>query len=230
MDEPEFSTCILSHFESLCSIVNNEISHADIHYHNELINELLLEKHITTKDIRFVLYNYNFNEPEFVLYQFLYFKSIVDCGGSHKEKIAALRLEQKRLNQIPIKSSRSYSMEMPSLISQINSWINEEVKYWEYGFTHNPTGEAGGEYDSKIQTSLSVAKLAVLIRLLVVDKIIINRSVAPMLRVVAKTFTTLQKDEISSGSLETKYHTSDKATNEAVKDMLFKWINILGKL
>ncbi|MFR1445770.1 hypothetical protein ACLUYJ_19615, partial [Acinetobacter baumannii] len=86
------------------------------------------------------------------------------------------------------------------------------------------------EPDSKIHTSLSVAKLAVIIRLLVVDKIIINRTVAPMLRIVGRTFSTLQKDDISIGSLETKYHAPDKTTINAVRDMLFKWINILGKL
>ncbi len=51
-----------------------------------------------------------------------------------------------------------------------------------------------------------------------------------MLRIVGKTFSTLQKDDISIDSLETKYHDRDKATINTVKDMLFKWINILGKL
>ena len=57
-----------------------------------------------------------------------------------------------------------------------------------------------------------------------------NSYIAPMLSVAAKIFTILQKDDISFGSLETKYHAPDKATINAVKDMLFKWINILGKL
>jgi hypothetical protein len=46
----------------------------------------------------------------------------------------------------------------------------------------------------------------------------------------AKIFTTLQKEDISFGSLETKYHAPDKTTINAVRDILFKWINILGKL
>jgi hypothetical protein len=49
------------------------------------------------------------------------------------------------------------------------------------------------ELDNKIHTSLSVAKLAVIIRLMVVDKIIINKTVAPMLRIVTKTFSTIQR-------------------------------------
>jgi hypothetical protein len=51
-----------------------------------------------------------------------------------------------------------------------------------------------------------------------------------MLRVAAKIFTTLQTDDISFGSLETKYHAPDKATINAVRDILFKWINILNRL
>jgi hypothetical protein len=226
----ELADLLLAHLGSLCCPSNKEITYSTISYHNMLVNELLLEKHTTAKAINFILYYLNFNEPEFIMYQFQHFKKMVDLLSAHKEKIALLRLEQKRLNQIPVKANSNYSSQNPPLLMQINSWINEEVKYWEYGFYHNPTGEGGTEYDSKIQTSLSVAKLALIIRLLVVDKIIINRTIAPMLRVVCKIFTTLQKDEISSGSLETKYHNPDKATIQNVRDMLFKWINILGKL
>jgi hypothetical protein len=142
----------------------------------------------------------------------------------------ALRFEQKIINQLPVKMNIGFTSLMPSLKEQINGWIEEEIKYLEKGsFTEKPESTAK-ENDDKIHTSLSVAKLALLLRLLVIDKIIINRTVAPMLRVAAKIFTTLQKDDISFGSLETKYHAPDKATINLVRDMLFKWINILGKL
>jgi hypothetical protein len=72
--------------------------------------------------------------------------------------------------------------------------------------------------------------LAVLIRLLVVAKFIITRQVAPMLRLVSKIFTILQKDEIPFGSLETKYHAPDKNTINIMKEMLQKWVGIMGKL
>ena len=119
---------------------------------------------------------------------------------------------------------------MPCLREQINGWINEEIRFLENEFIPERIEKNKAENESKINTSLSVAKLAILIRLLVIDKIIINRTVAPMLRIVAKMFTTLQREEISFGSLEAKYHAPDKATINAVRDMLFKWINILNKL
>ncbi len=112
----------------------------------------------------------------------------------------------------------------------MNGWIEVEIKFLENGNATQKEQTTQIDAGEKINTSLSVAKLALIIRLLVVDKIIINRTVAPMLRVISKMVTTLQKDEISFGSLETKYHAPDKATITAVRDMLFKWINILGKL
>ena len=57
-------------------------------------------------------------------------------------------------------------------------------------------GNKLNENEDKIHTSLSVAKLAVLLRLLVIDKIIIVRTVAQILRVASKIFTTLQKNDI----------------------------------
>jgi hypothetical protein len=119
---------------------------------------------------------------------------------------------------------------MPSLKEQVNGWIDEEVKFLENGNLIEKIENGVAENEHKINTSLSVAKLALLIKLLVVDKIIINRTVAPMLRIIAKLFTTLQREDISFGSMETKYHAPDKATISAVRDMLFKWINILNKL
>ena len=148
---------------------------------------------------------------------------------SNQEKIVALRFEQKKINQLPLKPNCCYNPNMPPLKEQINGWIDEEVKYLE-NIQPGKVADKLNENEDKIHTSLSVAKLAVLLRLLIIDKIIINRTVAPMLRVAAKIFTTLQTDDISFASLETKYHAPDKATINAVRDILFKWINILNRL
>jgi len=119
---------------------------------------------------------------------------------------------------------------MLPLKEQINIWINEEIKYLENGFLPEQNTNTFTKNESKIHTSLSVAKLALIIRLLVIDKIIINTKIAPMLSIAAATFTTLQRDIISVGSLETKYHAPDKATINNVRNMMFKWINILDRL
>lgn len=176
-----------------------------------------------------LLYEMNFNETWFVEKECERLGQQAAFYDAPKQRIAVLKLEQKQLNQQKVSSRPAFNAALPTLKVQLNAWIDEEVKFLEGGYAAN-VAVADGQVTDKIHTSLSVAKLAVIVRLLVLDKIIINRAAAPMLRVVAKMFTTLQRDDISFISLETKYHAPDKATVTAVRDMLFKWIRLIDKL
>ncbi len=210
--------------------VEKPISYANLSYHRLLLDELIAQKPVSTQTIRKTLYQLNFNELAFVDFESQRLHVLIESAQTKAEKIAILRFEQKTIAQYAEKLNTVYDLSMPSLREQVNGWIEAEIKFLENGQAAEKEQPTIIETNEKINTSLSVAKLALIIRLLVVDKIIINRTVAPMLRVISKMFTTLQKDEISFGSLETKYHAPDKATITAVRDMLFKWINILGKL
>ena len=132
--------------------------------------------------------------------------------------------------QRKLKSGTSFDSNQPSVKRQLIEWINAEMKRLELIDKNATNSDFQINPENKIQTTLSVAKLAVLIRLLVVDKIIINPTIAPMLKTVSKLFTTLQKDDISFGSLETKYHAPDKATLNMMKEIMQKWVGILGKI
>lgn len=233
-DEDINSDVVRLVFENVINFLsddNTDVRYKDLTYHETLLEELShLSKSPSNQQVREILYFLNYNHEAFLEYEFARLLELTANADNNKHKISLLKWEQKLINQYPAKMRVNYDDARPSLQDQLNKWINEEVKYLENDY-HHPTleGTKGG-YNDKIHTSLSVAKLAVIIRLLVIDKIIINRTVAPMLRVVVKVFSTLQKDEISYGSLETKYHAPDKVTIVAVKDMLFKWINILSKL
>jgi len=222
---------VLDSIQHLLGAESIVITYSRLSYHKMLLNELLSQKVMQSSQcIKEALYYINYNEDNFITYEYEWLKELTKELPSNQEKIAALRFEQKKINQLPLKPNCCYNPNMPSLKDQINGWIDEEVKFLENIQLPEKVADKLNENEDKIHTSLSVAKLAVLLRLLVVDKIIINRTVAPMLRVAAKIFTTLQTDDISFGSLETKYHAPDKATINAVKDMLFKWINILNRL
>lgn len=175
------------------------------------------------------IYN-NFNSNCFINYEIELVQSVITKLQTNQEAISFLQSEQGRIAKLKMKSGISFDYEQPSIKKQLSDWINEEIKQLELKNRKAADKDLLIDPESKIQTSLSVAKLAVLIRLLVVDKIIINKNVAPMLRTVAKLFTTLQKDEISFGSLETKYHAPDKTTLNTMKEMMQKWVGILGKL
>lgn len=206
-------------------------TYRQINYYKDLFHQFLAgDGTLTCSFIRDTLYKFNYNSENFILNEYERLNKAGSQLHSIKEKIALLSYELKKVNQFFSTSKNAFLQYLPSVKEQVGNWIIEEIRFLEKGTLPVEYANTLSEHDTKIHTSLSVAKLAVILRLLVVDKIIINRTIAPMLRIVGKTFSTLQKDDISVGSLETKYHAPDKTTINAVKDMLFKWINILGKL
>lgn len=206
-------------------------TYRQINYYKDLFHQFLSgDGTINSLFIRHAFYKLNYNSETFIINEYERLNKACSQLYSIKEKIAFLSYELKKVNQFFCTPRNSYQPFLPSVKEQVGNWIVEEIRFLEKGTLPGEYANTLSEPDSKILTSLSVAKLAVIIRLLVVDKIIINRTVAPMLRIVGRTFSTLQKDDISIGSLETKYHAPDKTTINAVRDMLFKWINILGKL
>jgi hypothetical protein len=146
------------------------------------------------------------------------------------EKIAALRYKQKTINQFTSKLNCYFLPNLPSLKEQVNTWIEEEIKFLQTEPAFSLPIKAAMQGEDKIQTSLSVSKLALLVRLMVIDKVITNRVVAQVLRVVIRTVATTQAVNIGFSSFESKYHKTDKGTISSVKDMLIRWINILNQL
>ncbi len=222
---------IIEFIHQFANIRSTNITYVELSYIKKLLNELLVDKALaSTKSLRETLYYFNFNEDNFISYEYERLTSHLNNLSTNIEKINLLRFEQKNINQLSVKLDCTYLKFMPSLKKQINGWIDEEVKFLETEHLPVKINESNNEVENKVHTSLSVSKLALLIRLMVIDKIIINRTVAPMLRIIVKMFTTLQTENISFGSLETKYHAPDKATINTVKDILYKWIKILDKL
>jgi hypothetical protein len=228
--EPLLTETVINHFSCSFESSNMPVSYRLHFYEKELLRELSKEVNPATDNIRKLLYYYNFNSSSFVIYEFDRLLNLLTSHVLKSEKINFLRMELKTINQLPVRVNYCFDENMPSLKEQVSTWIGEEIKYCEAGNFIQASNSSVTDPENKINTTLSVAKLGLLIRLLVVDKIIVNRTVAPMLRTVAKMFTTLQREEISFGSLETKYHAPDKATIGMMKEMLQKWIHILGKL
>jgi hypothetical protein len=216
-------------------IASDKLTYGEIYYMEIAINKLLeFEIVEPEKDcilaIKKQLISLNYNSPLLVTYFIKELEEIIIGEESVQGKLRILKYQLKEINQINEEPGIVLYAGYTSFKLQLLNWLNEEILFYTNEQVLISGLPAIISDDTKIHSSLSVAKLALIIRLLVIDKIIINRTIAPMLRVIARIFTSLQQENISFGSLETKYHSPDKATINAVRDMLFKWINILGKL
>ena len=216
-------------------ISSNTITYSESQNMKAITGELLaIDTTVQEEDfiaiVKRILISINFNSPELTAYLINELDTLVADEESVQGKLRILKYQLKEINQVTVKREYALHIYYGSLKEQIINWLNEENAFYQTELVVVSSMPNPLTNDTKIHTSLSVAKLAVLIKLLVADKIIINRTLAPMLRIAAKTFTTLQKDDISFGSLETKYHAPDKSTTNTVRDMLFKWINIVNRL
>lgn len=195
------------------------------------IHEIETRLHSLSETVfRDFLYYHNFNAACFIEYELQLIQSELQSILVNADKIAFLQSRLITISQLKVKATAYFCWEQPSVKKQLSNWIDAEIKQLELKERTLVGNDMQIAVENKIQTTLSVAKLAVLIRLLVVDKIIVNPTVAPMLKTVSKLFTTLQKDEISFGSLETKYHAPDKSTLSMMKEIMQKWVGIIGKL
>lgn len=229
--DQELAHILLNSFNKLFAQNYSSLTYNEFFYLKDLINELLCDKLLASPThVYEILFYLNYNNDDYVTYFLNKLSALTESLPTRAEKIDRLRFEQKNLNQLRRKPDCSFCSTMPSLTDQINHWIEEEIKYLEINHVAEKIQTPVAEPEEKIHTSLSVAKLALLLKLMVNDKIITNRIVAHVLRIAVRLFTTLQKENIAFGSLETKYHNPDRGTICSVKDMLFRWINILNKL
>ena len=177
--EPTLVNIIVNNFNKFCLKAKISVTYNELVYQKDLMNELLTDETSSSEIyIREVLFYFNFNDDDYVSYLYEKMKALIEFIPTKKEKISALRFEQKNINQLRTKLNCYLSQSMPSLKEQINQWIEEEVKYLEIEQTPEKITNSENEIDGKIHTSLSVAKLALLIKLMVIDKIITNRIVA----------------------------------------------------
>lgn len=225
------SNIIIENFNKFCYQHSQNVTYNELIYQKELMDELLTDETLKSEQsVKEVLFYFNFNDADYISYLYKRLSALIDSSDVKQEKISILRFEQKTINQLTTKLNTQLSAYMPSLKEQVNQWIEEEIKFLEATPQEPVPLKNEQEQDEKLHLSLSVAKIALLLRLMILDKVITNRVITHVLRIMVKTVTTLQRENISFGSLETKYHNPDRGTISAVKDMLFRWINILSKL
>ena len=82
------------------------------------------DRFISKKNIE-TLYYMNLNEDNFIIYEYEWLNHLTDSLINNKEKIAALRFGQKKINQLPLKLNCCNNPDMPSLKKQITGWIRK---------------------------------------------------------------------------------------------------------
>ena len=168
------------------------------------------------------LISQNFNPPTF----FNYITGEI-VGELHQEDDPYIQEQvlinhAKRINMIPAKIGKPFRFDYPNIKLMLENWLNTEIKQCrKKQKKYNPQQQSILSKEvHKIETNLSVAQLACLLNTFHKKGVLINKSQAEILQIIAKTVKCKKADQISFGSLHNKYYEIEDKTKESVKEIL----------
>lgn len=224
-------------FEDYLSVEKN-INYRNLAYLKELQQALIYFirknkiENANDQVCQLLLYR-NFNSLRFYNYYINQLEERTRSFNTIPEQIEFYSLKIKLINQLQLKSGLIFKPGLPSIRDQIGSWICEELYFLEKRqrllFQSPVQKNEEQSNDPKVQTSLSVAHLALAVKLLVESKVITNKNSSELLRMVARNFKTDRQELISEDSLRNKSYNFESATVDRLKDEIIGLMNLVRK-
>ncbi|PWT74719.1 MAG: hypothetical protein C5B59_10540 [Bacteroidetes bacterium] len=142
------------------------------------------------------------------------------------QPITGAFLNFKNFNPDPIFSTPGCDLTARLLATEkLVEWLGESIS----DLKRLPAQDLGDE-TFRINSSLSVAQLACVLRLFHEEKILTHSNQTELLQFFASHFSTSRQEAISGTSLRAKYYNIERSTSDSVKDLLFQMIGRLKKL
>lgn len=185
------------------------------------------------EEIRLIIYYLNYNSIRCFTYHAHYISSMLELAETRAEKIEKLSFLLKSINQAQVKPGIGYNLHAPSISSQLNGYIVEEIDHLErlQQLTSNPTSRSLetllGSY--KIQFEMSVAQIAYLVKLFIEIRIMVTNNVTGLLRFLSKFLVSKRTESFTYDSFRTKFYNVESSTKQSVKIILLKMVDHINK-
>jgi len=140
----------------------------------------------------------------------------------------------ERLNPtIPISESarqvrpvieHAFDIKQPAMQAQLSDWISEEIPYWQQ-LASNQSKQ--GEEVERIPTNMTVAQMALLIRLLRESELLPEQHKSQMFRAFSQLFLSHKGEIFSAHSLRGKYFEQNDHTIAIMRERLIEMLDFL---
>jgi len=177
-----------------------------------------------THSVTEVLFYLNFNHSSFCQwYQ--------DSVGTKKEslrprdQLPMLTKQLRILKSIPVMLTIGFDLKIPPVNEQLENWLNEYIRHQTFQFELSNTDQP-----EKLELTLTVAQLALLIRLLYEEGIFALKNIAALLRFFSGHFMSKKQEHISYSSMNKLYYSGDQFTGYAVRELLLKMVGKINKM
>jgi hypothetical protein len=183
------------------------------------LTEVLLSD-IKPDRVRRLLMEYNFSEPKFSSYYIEFIERQLAQAQTLREQIEILAKALKDLNQT-VSRLTPLDLKSGSIRRDLLNWVGEELHFLETKTRIDriqSSEPAANEF--KLILDMSVAQLALLVKVLVDTSTIQNKNVSELLRFFAQIAKTKRSESVSYESLRIKYYNPEESTKEIVKIVL----------
>jgi len=212
--------------------VPGTVTYRDIIYRKELIRELQdidrwpVQLHLFSGLTQLLIY-LNYNDKEYINDVVNGFARELNGLEDANDKIDRLLLYSKTLNQLPCKPDTALHGKHPSVKTQLNNWMAEELYYQEKklgqvkGALSVGTSPVPGT-KLKVVCKASVDQLGVFFRAAADIELITTLSQRALFEQITPFLSTPHKKVLSADSMRSKSYSPEKKDVEAVKDLLMQ--------
>lgn len=126
----ELLNIVLKKVDKFCGCKGCIPTYNQLQYQKELLCHLTKpDKSSSVDSIKETLIYLNYNDEEYSQFVYSNLIRIINKVENKNEKISLLLLEQKKINQLPVRPNLYLLKEVPSLKEQLTSLLEEEIKY-----------------------------------------------------------------------------------------------------
>lgn len=213
-----------------------EVSYRKLIYLKELLSELKdhagsnLESEKLDLQLCMMLCYLNFNSNRFYRFCTKEITRIIHEQETLTEQIEKLAYLLKLNNQIQVKPGFAWHPKARSFQEQLSEWISEELYYLEKRkqlFSASNSIEI--QKDFKFKTDLSVPQVAYFLKLMMDTGVIRNKNALEVIRFTSGIVQTKHTENISWGSLRTKYYQPERHAVETIKGVVIEFLNQIRK-
>nr|WKN38682.1 hypothetical protein K4G66_08200 [Tunicatimonas sp. TK19036] len=220
-------------FTEIQQLAQKPTTYEQLRYYQRLVQELeafTQQKTVTDESLLSVLLHMNFNSPAMRQWLVKHLQNQLDTQENRQQPLSLLYYYEKWYHQQPVPQGLAYDPMGPALQQHILSWIKEEIRYREKrADVPFPATESSVSQD-KVKTNLSVAQIALLLRLCSEVGIFPEQNLSNLCRRFSSILHSLKEEDISAESLRGKYYEHDRRSVQVLKEKVIAMLNYLNQL
>lgn len=211
----------------------SKMTYREILYQRELLTNLdavvfSQEEHILFTALDQWLIGLNFNCPKYIKCLIERIGSDLNAQESASNKMKRLLLYCKEFHQLASNEKGVFDASQPNIKYVLDNWFKYEIAYWEQEMDSNRNFGSGVidktpkvvEVHSKIECSLSVDQIALILRASDESRILKARSLSQVFKTIVPHLSTVQRKELSHDSMRSKsYCPEDRDKEIAIKTL-----------